>query len=111
LLLVLATACAPGRGAASSAPPANVSFVIPAGTEAALGRGEPAFQFPEEIDLHAGQAVVITNDDHAMHYFFDIPIAPGETIRKPFPHTGEFVYQGGLSCSISRSNAIKVRVE
>ena len=46
-----------------------------------------------------------------MHYFFDIPVAPGQTIRKVFPRSGEFVYQGGLSCSISRSNTIKVRVE
>jgi hypothetical protein len=85
--------------------------VIPAGTEAALEQGEPAFQFPDEIRLHPGQAVVITNDDHAMHYFFDIPVAPGQTIRKPFANAGAFVYQGGLSCSISRTNTIKVRVD
>ncbi len=88
----------------------DVEYVIPSGTEAALNRGEPAFQFPEEIEVPAGQAVVITNHDYAMHYFFDIPVAPGQTIRKPFPRAGEFVYQGGLSCSISRANAIKVRV-
>src|SRR5689334_20736902 len=89
----------------------DVVFVIPPGTEAALERGAPAFQFPEEIELKAGNAVVITNQDYAMHYFFDIPVAPGQTIRKPFARPGGFVYQGGLSCSISRSNTIKVRVD
>ena len=45
------------------------------------------------------------------HAEIDIPVAPGQTIRKPFPRVGAFVYQGGLSCSISRSNTIRVRVE
>jgi hypothetical protein len=109
VLLLLTAACA--TTGAVKAPPGDVAFVIPSGTEAALERGEPAFQFPEEIMLEAGQSIVITNRDYAMHYFFDIPVAPGETIRKPFPRTGAFVYQGGLSCSISRTNSIKVRVE
>ncbi len=106
LLLLFGSACA----GSSPPPPRDVEFVIPAGTEAALNRGEPAFQFPDEIDVPAGQSVVITNQDNAMHYFFDIPVAPGQTIRKAFPRTGLFVYQGGLSCSISRANTIKVRV-
>jgi hypothetical protein len=58
---------------------------------------------------HAGAARRAEN--HAMHYFFDIPVAPCQTIRKPFPRTGEFVYHGGLSCSISRTNTIKVRAQ
>jgi hypothetical protein len=104
---LLIVACAPVQ---SAQPASDVSFVIPSGTEAALDRGEAAFRFPEEIDLSAGQSVVITNDDHAMHYFFDIPVAPGQTIRKEFPRVGAFVYQGGLSCSISRTNTIMVHV-
>ena len=108
---MLATACGTTRGDTYTAQSASdVSFVIPVGTEAALDRGEAAFHFPEEIDLSAGQSVVIRNEDHAMHYFFDIPVAPGQTIRKEFPRTGAFVYQGGLSCSISRSNTIMVHV-
>ena len=104
VLCLLLIACAP------STAPKDVAFVIPSGTESALERGEAAFRFPEEIDLTAGQSVVIRNEDHAMHYFFDIPVAPGQTIRKEFPRTGAFVYQGGLSCSISRSNTIMVHV-
>jgi hypothetical protein len=107
LLVLFGSACA----AAPSAPASqDVEFVIPSGTESALNRGEPAFQFPEEIVVPAGGSVVITNHDNAMHYFFDIPVAPGQTIRKAFPRAGSFVYQGGMSCSISRTNTIKVRV-
>ncbi len=111
LIALLAVGCGAVAAGPASSTPAEVVFVIPLGTEVALEHGDPAFRFPEEIRLQAGQAVVITNRDQAMHYFFDIPVAPGQTIRKPFGRRGEFVYQGGLSCSISRSNTIKVRVE
>jgi hypothetical protein len=108
LVVLLTTGCTSANVAAP--PPVDVTFVIPSGTELALERGEPAFQFPDEIQVPAGRSVVITNQDFAMHYFFDIPVAPGQTIRKPFGRAGEFVYQGGLSCSISRTNTIRVRV-
>jgi hypothetical protein len=114
LLVLLLSACAPSAAPATSAAPestADVTFDIPPGTEAALDRGEPGFQFPEDIQLKAGQSVLVANHDYAMHYFFDIPIAPEQTIRKPFPRAGSFVYQGGMSCSISRTNTIKVHVE
>lgn len=108
--IVLAMGCSPSTFTTRSMPVVDVRFIIPYGTAAALDRGEAAFQFPEEIMVQAGASVVIANQDHAMHYFFDIPVAPGQSIRKAFPRAGDFVYQGGLSCSISRSNTIKVRV-
>jgi hypothetical protein len=104
-------ACSSTAPSAVSPTPTDVTFVIPSGTEAALERGEPGFQFPEDISVPAGRSVVITNNDYAMHYFFDIPVAPGQTIQKPFPRAGDFVYQGGLSCSISRSNTIRVHAQ
>jgi len=85
-----------------------VSFVIPPGTEAAMERGDAAFEFPDPIDVPTGGAVVITNHDVAMHYFFDVPISPGQTISKTFPRSGDFVYQGGLSCSLSHAHTIRV---
>ncbi|MBO0883510.1 MAG: hypothetical protein J2P17_24885, partial [Mycobacterium sp.] len=77
MFLLASVACATPRGITSTPTTATteVTFVIPDGTEAALERGDAgAFQFPDEIHLQAGQAVVITNHDHAMHYFFDIPV-------------------------------------
>lgn len=111
VMMVVSAACAAPTPSAARPDAPDVTFVIPAGTEAALERGEPAFQFPEEIQVSAGHSVVIANQDYAMHYFFDIPVAPGQTVRKPFARQGSFVYQGGLSCSISRTNTIKVRVQ
>jgi hypothetical protein len=89
----------------------DVEFVIPPGAEAALEGDEPTFHFPDAIRLQPGQAVSITNQDYAMHYFFDLPIAPGQTVRKVFQHAGVFVYQGGASCSVGRSSTIWVQVE
>jgi hypothetical protein len=109
LVLLASVACAAPSDRASDV--SDVTFVIPAGTEAALERDDAAaFHFPDPIQVQAGQTVVITNHDHAMHYFFDMPIAPGETIRKPFPRPGMFVYDGGLSCSLSGHGAIMVQV-
>ncbi|HEX8966284.1 MAG TPA: hypothetical protein VF937_00285 [Chloroflexota bacterium] len=110
VLFLLVAGCGRPQAAAPRVAPADVVFVIPSGTESALERGESAFAFPDEIEVPVGGSVVITNEDYAMHYFFDIPVAPGQTIRKPFGRAGSFVYQGGLSCSISRTNAITVRV-
>jgi hypothetical protein len=111
LMALLATACVAPTPAPPPATPADVTFVIPPGAEASLERGEPSFQFPEDIVLQAGQSVVVSNQDYAMHYFFDIPIAPGQTIRKAFPGPGTFVYQGGMSCSMPQApGAIFVQV-
>jgi hypothetical protein len=88
----------------------DVEFVIPPGTEAAQSRDEPAFQFPDVIRLQPGQTVSVTNHDYAMHYFFDLPIAPGQTVRKAFPRAGVFVYQGGESCSLGQVSTIWVQV-
>jgi hypothetical protein len=111
LMALLVTACVAPAAAPQPATPADVAFVIPPGAEASLEQGEPSFEFPEEIDLQAGQSVVVSNHDYAMHYFFDIPIAPGQTIRKAFPSSGTFVYQGGTSCSMTQApGAIFVQV-
>lgn len=106
LVTLVAVACSPVQ-APTQLTGGDAAFVIPTGTDSALERGEPAFQFPYEIRVRAGNSVVITNQGYALHYFFDIPVAPGQTIRKPFPRSGEVVYQGGLSSSINRTNSIK----
>lgn len=36
-----------------------------------------------------------------MHYFFDVPIAPGRSLRMTFNRAGTFRYRGALSCSIA----------
>ncbi len=106
---------APGPAAplAAPPPPEDVVFVIPPGTAAAAMRGEPAFALPKEIRLVPGGSIVIRNEDQAMHYFFDTPVAPGTTYRRTFSQAGRFGYSGGLSCSIDKGgwNGVIVDVD
>lgn len=114
LLLVLSVAgcAAPALRplAAPSASPADIVFVIPAGTAAARMRGESVVTIPQQMTLTAGQTVVVRNDDAAMHYFFYAPIAPGQTFRKTFGQVGSYGYSGFLSCSVADFNSLRVDV-
>jgi hypothetical protein len=93
----LAAGCAPERARPM---PADAAYTIPAGTARAQSDGRPSFTLPESIDLLVGQSITVRNDDQAMHYFFDVPIAPGQTYRRTFGQPGQFVTVGGMSCSI-----------
>lgn len=92
------------------APLADLVFVIPAGTASADMRGEPIFTIPAELTVRTGQSIVIQNDDQAMHYFAEAPIAPGQTYRKVFGRPGAFGYGGVLSCSIAERKTVTVTV-
>ncbi|MGE3910797.1 MAG: hypothetical protein AB7K36_15675, partial [Chloroflexota bacterium] len=73
---------APLGGPAPTTLPPDLVFVIPPGAESADQRGAPIFQIPSDLTVVTGQSVVIQNNDHAMHYFAEAPIAPGQTYRK-----------------------------
>ncbi len=107
--LVGCAAPAPAPIAPTAVP--DLVFDIPPGTFDAELRGEDAYYIPSELHVQPGQAIVVRNDDHAMHYFFDIPIAPGQTVTKSFSRPGTFGYSGGLSCSISKTGSVTVIVE
>lgn len=106
-LLGLATAaCAAPAGRpmppAVQAVPQDLVFVIPLGAAAAQMRGDPdAFHLPPEIDLVAGQRIVVRNDDQAMHYFFYMPIAPGQEVSRTFDQPGQYGYSTIYSCSLT----------
>lgn len=109
LLLALTGGCA--RPAATPAqPPADLLFVIPAGTAAARMRGEAVVTIPASMTLMAGQGITIRNEDQAMHYFFYAPIAPGQTFRKVFGEPGRYGYSGFLSCSVAEYDSVTVEV-
>jgi hypothetical protein len=120
LALVLISGCAvqpvplplpaPVPAPAVAVSPPDLVFVIPRGTASADMRGEPIFTIPSEITVISGQSVVIQNDDQAMHYFAEVPIAPGQTYRKVFGRPGAFGYGGILSCSISERKSVTVTV-
>ncbi|MCC6180102.1 MAG: hypothetical protein IT305_32710 [Chloroflexi bacterium] len=101
-------------GPALAAPlvvPPDLTFVIPRGTAAAEMRGEASFTIPDELHVVAGQGISIRNDDQAMHYFADAPIAPGQTYRRTFGRQGVFGYSAALSCSITAKRSLTVHVD
>ena len=127
LVLVLTSACTrttatplPGASAAlgtaasvagAAAPAEDLVFVIPLGTAAAQMRGDPdAYTLPPEIDVVVGQRIVVRNQDNAMHYFFYMPIAPGQEVVKTFDQPGQYGYSSLFSCSIGKPESVGVRV-
>lgn len=114
--LVLTTGCMarplplPVMAPAPVTPPPDLLIVIPAGTASADMRGEPIFTIPAEMTILTGQSIVIQNNDQAMHYFAETPIAPGQTYRKVFGRPGAFGYGGVLSCSIAERKTVTVTV-
>jgi len=114
LVLLLGAGCAvqPRTLAAPAVvgPPPDLSFVIPFGTASAEMRGEAVFVMPDDLTVLTGQSIVIQNDDQAMHYFAEAPIAPGQTYRKVFGRPGAYGYGGVLSCSIAERKSVTVRV-
>lgn len=111
LMLVAGCAAPPVRlGPTVATPPADLLFVIPAGTANADMRGEPSFKIPSELTVITGQSIAVQNDDQAMHYFAEAPIAPGQTYRKTFGRPGEFGYGSVLSCSVAERHTVTVTV-
>ncbi|MBI3965990.1 MAG: hypothetical protein HY329_10185 [Chloroflexi bacterium] len=109
-LLSALVAQAPWRGVLAG-PPEDVVFVIPVGTLVAGMRGETVFSLPSRIDVVAGQSITVRNEDQAIHYFFDVPIPPGGSVRKTFEQSGDFGYREGLSCSIAGNANVTVVVQ
>jgi hypothetical protein len=114
LVLLLGAGCAaqprPLAAPVVVGPPPDLSFVIPFGTASAEMRGEAVFVMPDDLTVLTGQSIVIQNDDQAMHYFAEAPIAPGQTYRKVFGRPGAYGYGGVLSCSIAERKSVTVRV-
>ena len=96
--LLLATGCAALSVAllhrcpcfGSSGTPPNLVFVIPRGTASADMRGAPIFTVPSAMTVLSGQSMVIQNDDQVMHYFAEVPIAPGRYLSQGVWAAGAF---------------------
>ena len=110
LLAVFAvTACGDDRAARESLP-AGIEFTIEPGALARHMRGETTELIPSEIDLVAGQSIVIHNQDQALHYFLSTPVWPGQTLTKTFDEPGTYRYSGAFTCSIGVTTALTITV-
>jgi hypothetical protein len=93
---------APATFPAVAPAPPDLIFVIPPGAAAAQMRGDPdAFRLPAEMHVVVGQRIVVRNEDQAMHYFFYMPIAPGQEVLKAFDQPGQYGYSTIYSCSLA----------
>jgi hypothetical protein len=112
VLVVVGVACAPPARAPvpTPTPPPDLLFTIPRGAAAAEMRGEDLVKLPSPIELVAGQRVVILNEDVAMHYFFQQPVAPGQTLERRFDQPGGYTWSGVGSCSIGKAETLRVVV-
>jgi hypothetical protein len=98
----LAPSTFPAVAPAPAPAPPDLIFVIPPGAAAAQMRGDPdAFRLPAEMNVVVGQRIVVRNEDQAMHYFFYLPIAPGQEVFKAFDQPGQYGYSTIYSCSLA----------
>jgi hypothetical protein len=107
LVLLLVAGC---TRPAPVAPAPDLVFVIPRGTAQAELRGEAAPILPSPVKLKVGQRVVIHNEDQAMHYFFEMPVAPGQELVKSYDQPGRFTYTGMRSCSVGGLSSLSVEI-
>ena len=80
----------PGLSSAVAADPTYV-YIIPAGTGAAVDRGEPVDILPEKLRAHVGEVMRIVNDDDRGHLVGPFFVAAGQTLTQRFDSPGELV--------------------
>jgi hypothetical protein len=81
------------RPALSSVEAANPTYVyvIPAGTGAAVDRGEPVDILPRELRARVGEVMRIVNDDDRGHLVGPFFVAAGQTLTQRFNSPGKLV--------------------
>jgi hypothetical protein len=86
--------------------PPDYSYVIPAGSGAAIDQGKSLDILPEELDVRVGQIIEIVNDDDRGHLIGPFFVGKGETLRQRFSSPGTFVGE----CTVHPSGQIVLRV-
>jgi plastocyanin len=80
----------PAKSSVEAANPTYV-YVIPAGTGAAVDRGEPVDILPRELRARVGEVMRIVNDDDRGHLVGPFFVAAGQTLTQRFNSPGELV--------------------
>lgn len=75
------------RGPAE-APGRDIDIVIPAGTKAAIDRGDTDAGVPSRIEGRVGDTLHIINRDRALHVVGGFPVSAGQTIDVPLRQAG-----------------------
>jgi plastocyanin len=90
----------------SSDPTSDITFTIPAGTQARLDAGEQVEVLPATIAVERGAAVVIENDDAVTHTAGPFTVPAGAQVRQRFDELGTFT----SSCSLHPSGELTIVV-
>lgn len=86
--------------------PADIRFVIPAGTGVAIDAGEPVEIIPADLTVEVGDVLELDNEDDRGHIVGPFYVGAGETLRQRFSAPGEFV---GV-CTVHPSGQVTVTV-
>lgn len=103
-------ACGGSEGGFGVAPAsegaADHRYVIPAGTGAAIDRGDVVDLVPAELEVRVGQIIELVNDDERGHLVGPFFVGAQETIRHRFTSPG--VYEG--ECGVHSGGRMVVTV-
>ena len=83
-----------------------VGLEVPAGTAAAIARGQSVDVIPTTLLLRQGDTLVIQNQDGAVHRIGVVSIAPGATARIPVDQA--LLNGSALLCTIHPSGALSI---
>lgn len=85
---------------------ADYEYVIPAGTQKRIERGEPMEIMPERLEVTVGESIRITNEDDTGAYVGIFYVGAGETVRMRFTTPGELTGK----CEVSSSGEFTIDV-
>lgn len=111
LVSLLLVACggggdeAPATEAAGDEP-ADIEYVIPAGTGERIDAGERVEILPRQLDARVGELIRIENEDDRGHLLGPFFVGAGEVLSQRFSSPG--TYEG--QCSVHPSGELRVVV-
>jgi len=110
VLVALLAACASAMPPSAATAIPDLTITIPPGAPLAEMSGAVSVAMPSTLRVVVGQRILVRNDDQAMHYFLERPIAPGDTLVQTFASAGTFRFAGMRSCSVGQISSLTVEV-
>ncbi|MDP2326908.1 MAG: hypothetical protein Q8M79_02350 [Dehalococcoidia bacterium] len=83
-----------------------VALEVPAGTAAAIARGEDVAVIPDSLLLRRGDTLAIRNDDVVVHQIGSELLPPATTVR--IPVTSALLDESSLLCSIHPNGVVGI---
>lgn len=83
-----------------------VALEVPAGTAAAIARGEDVAVIPDSLLLRRGDTLAIRNDDTVVHQIGSELLPPATTVR--IPVTAALLDESSLLCSIHPNGVVGI---